>query len=216
MKTKTNANSNGKGAGCRLFTGLLAALALIFLGVFIGEALLTGVAGFLIVADPLEPADAVIVLSGGQLDRLQEAAQIYHDRDAQMLILTETGEQLSGYDQPYLFYMELEALNLDIPSGAILLTEEHAADTLEEARAVLKLMKREGMHSGIVVTDPYHTRRTRLIFQNVFRGDDIRISVRPVRNSWYRSATWWTSTRGWEATIQEYTRLLAYYSGLMK
>jgi uncharacterized SAM-binding protein YcdF (DUF218 family) len=204
------------GTGCQLFTGFFASLALIVLGVLLGEALLTGMAGFLIIADPLESSDAVIVLSGGQLDRLQEAARIYHDQFARMLILTETGEQLRGYDQPYNFYMQLEALNLDIPSGAILLTEEHAADTFEEARAVLELMQREGMRSGVVVTDPYHTRRTRLIFQDIFQGTDIRIYVRPVRDSWYRSATWWMSAQGWEITLQEYTKLFAYFSGLMK
>ncbi|MHC1784087.1 MAG: hypothetical protein AB9891_15260 [Anaerolineaceae bacterium] len=60
------------------------------------------------------------------------------------------------------------------------------------------------------MTDSYHSFRTRLQFRDVFSDTDIKVLVRPVRGSWYRSTTWWLSPQGWEATLLEYFKLAAF------
>jgi uncharacterized SAM-binding protein YcdF (DUF218 family) len=74
-------------------------------------------------------------------------------------------------------------------------------------------MNDQGFNSMIVVTDPYHSFRTRLIFREVFRGSGKSIRVRPSSGHWYRSTTWWLSAQGWEATLTEYIKLAGFLVG---
>ncbi|NMC80319.1 MAG: YdcF family protein [Chloroflexi bacterium] len=215
MENQTPPEPGGrKKSGCFLFGSLLGIIALLVLGAFILEFVLSAMGGLLIIADPLKQADAVVVLSGGSdLSRMQEAAQLYKDKYAGMFVLTETGQELSNFNESATFYFELQAMDMGVPSGAILVTEQHVSSTYEEAKAVRKLLEQHHFSSCIVVTDPFHTFRTRLIFREVFKGSEITVQVRPVRNHWYRSTTWWTTAEGREATFQEYVKIFGYFLG---
>lgn len=172
--------------------------------------LLTGLGAILVIADPLVKADAIVILSGGDENRMQEAILLYKEGYAGIIILTETGSKVSGYDTDYSFEQRLALMNADIPPTAILVTPKHADSTKEEATAVLSLVGKGTMHSIIVVTDSYHTLRTRLLWKDIFQDSGIKITVRPARGSWYKSATWYMSKDGWEATILEYIKLIDY------
>ena len=164
----------------------------------------------LIIADPLEKADAVVVLSGGN-ERLPEAARLMRERYGEWLVLTETGEirpGVFGSDD-----LRAEANSLGIPSSSILITERTVTSTRDEAVAVLPLMQERNLGSCIVVTDPFHTLRTRVIFRDIFRGSGKEIIVSPVPASWYRSRDWFLSARGWQYTLQEYFKLTLYLLG---
>lgn len=162
------------------------------------------------IADPLKRADAIVILSGGGDQRMAEAISLYQEKYAGTIILTETGSKVSGFDTDYSFEQRLALMDAGIPPTAILITPEHADSTSEEAKAVLELIGRENTHDLIVVTDSYHTLRTRLIWRDVFKESGINIVVRPGRESWYRSSSWWLSRDGWEATILEYLKLVDF------
>lgn len=200
---------------CLTSIGSLTLLLLFLAGLAILlETALLAIGGFLIIADPLEKAQAVAVLSGGGMPRMEEAARLYQEGYAQIYILTETGESLAGYNIDYIEQLKLEAIHLGIPPTAIRVTEQHADSTYDEAVALRQLMEREFINSCLVITDPFHTMRTRLIFRDVFRGSDKKIIVRPVSGHWYRSSTWWATAQGREATIEEYIKLFAYWFGI--
>lgn len=176
--------------------------------------LLWGMGAYLVVSDTLRPVEAVVVLSGGGLTRRQDGIQYYKDQFAKHYVLTETGETVPELGLDYSKVLKVEAMNMGIPEDAILITEEHATNTLEEARAVRKLLEKSEIKSCIVITDPFHTRRARLIFRDAFRGSGMVMRVIPVRGHWYRSNTWWMSERGREATLKEYVKLIAYVAGV--
>ena len=177
------------------------------------EIVFWAMGGLLIIEDPLEPSDAIVALSGGE-DRIAEAARLYQDKYARTVILTETGEFLPEWNVNYSTLLIAEAVRLGIPSGAITVTEEAATSTLDEARIVRDLMANRGFKSCIVVTDPFHTFRTRLIFRDVFEGSGISVAVKPVTGHWYKSRSWWLTSQGRTATIQEYAKLFAYLLGI--
>ena len=64
-----------------------------------------------------------------------------------------------------------------------------------------------------LVTDPFHTRRTRLCFQEAFRDTGITLSVRPVEGSSYDPEAWWLSTGSIRLTWTEYTKLALHLVG---
>lgn len=197
--------------GCCGLTGVLL-VALLPVALYL---LLWGLGGILIVGDPLQKSDVVVLLGGGDQLRMQEAVEIYQDKQAGMVVLTETGETDPETGILYSQLQKEEMLALGVPDGGIEFTREHGNSTYEEAYAVRDLLTQSGrVRSAIIVTDPYHTLRTRLIFRDVFRETGIRLNVRPVRSHWYRSTTWWQSAEGWRMTISEYAKVFAFFFGV--
>lgn len=164
----------------------------------------------LVVADPLKKADAIVILSGGGEQRMSEAVNLFEENYAGTIILTETGAVLKEYNAEYSKELRLMLWNAGVPLSAIWITPRHAASTRDEAKDVRALVNNKNIHDLIVVTDPYHTLRTRLIWNEVFKDSGVNIIVRPVRNSWYRSTTWWLSIDGWKNTVTEYVKLGSY------
>jgi len=187
--------------------GLIIFLSMLLMGFYV---LLRGAGAFLIVADPLQKVNAIIILSGGTESRMREALDLYNSGYGDVMILTETGEQLEDMDVLHSFDMRIQLINNGVPSGNILVTNIEVSSTLDEADAVKQLMERRQLSSGIVVTDPYHTKRTSIIFGDVFLDSSISIDIRPVRNSWYSSRSWFLSPQGWRFTILEYVKLIGY------
>ncbi|NLF49806.1 MAG: YdcF family protein [Leptolinea sp.] len=172
--------------------------------------LLTAMGGILVVADPLQKADAIVVLSGGDEHRIDEAIRLYQEEYADTIILTETGAFLEEFNAEYSKERQLVLLNAGIPGGAIMITPWNAASTRDEAKDVKALLQSKHPKVLLVVTDPYHTLRTRMIWEEVFEGTETEILVRPVRDSWYSSSTWWLSKAGWKNTVNEYIKLFGY------
>lgn len=185
--------------------GLLAALVLIYIG-------LRAAGAFLITGDRLKEADAVVVLGGGEEHRAKEAVRLVQEQYGKWLIITEPGELEPGQGLGSQF-VRMEAIANGLSPFVILVTEQTADNTFQEAQSVLQLMEQHGFQSIIVVTDPFHTQRTRLIFQNVFQGSDRTARVYPVQGHWYRSNTWFLSLNGWKTTLNEYVRLFAFLLG---
>ena len=188
-----------------LLITLLAACVLVYLG-------LRAAGAYLITGDRLKAADAVVVLGGGDEQRVQQAARLVLEAYGRWLIITEPGEVKPGQGPGSLSVHGL-AVEAGLSPFAILITPEISRSTYDEALAVRALMERQGFQSVLVVTDPYHTQRTGLIFREVFRGSGLSVRVYPVQNHWYRSSDWFLSSAGWETTVREYVKLMGFLLG---
>ena len=201
--------------GCyKLFTRGIGILVLLIILIGFTYLLLRGAGAYLIIADEMEPAKAVVVLSGGTESRMREALRLYNDNLGDVIILTETGEEIADLEVLHSFDMRIQLMNNGVPSGNILVTSIEVSSTVDEARAVLDLMSRRQLSSAIVVTDPYHTRRTRKVFNDIFQGSNIDLYIRPVRGSWFNSRSWFLSLQGWQFTLLEYLKLIGYTLGI--
>jgi len=196
----------------------LCLAALMTLGVIGGAAylLLWGAGALLVVADPVHRADALVLLSGGGPERITEAAALYRDYRVGRIITTETGLWYDSFEQPVTLFIHRELIRQGIPADSIITTPGRAASTYDEARSVREILAARGLDSCIVVTDPFHTARTRLIFRRVLQGSGMTVQVRPAREHWYRANTWFLSWRGWQVTLLEYAKLLANFLGIRR
>ena len=188
------------------FPGLFFLLIIVLVLGFVG---LRALGAYLIVSSDLQAANAIVVLSGGDESRMNEALQLYNENYARMIILTETGQTAEGYSELHSFDMRIVLLSNGVPSGNMLITDHVVSSTRDEALAVKTIMISQQMKSAIIVTDPYHTRRALNIFKEIIKDTDIQLSIRPVHNSWYNSRTWFLKFDGWKYTILEYLKLLA-------
>lgn len=179
---------------------LLALLVLLLLLLILSPWLLPTIGRFLIVSDPLEPADGVVALAGDS-QRLYYAQELLEQGYAHTLIVTHPN-------------VWEKAINRGVPrSELVAITEEELDNTEEEARAVQNIAHEEGLHSLIIVTSPYHTRRTRYIYNKIFRTTNITVAIRPVENHWYTPENWWKQRNGRWFTFTEYVKLFLTYVG---
>jgi uncharacterized SAM-binding protein YcdF (DUF218 family) len=186
-------------------------LAVLLLATLVGAALYTqraplmeAAAHFLIVQDPIEPADIIIVLSGGQRDeRVRQAAELFHARQAPRVLLSG-GEEQVGLVTPEL--LRRQARQHRIPESA-LLYERESTSTAEQARYLRPILEQRGFRRAIVVTSSYHTRRTRYLFRKAFAESPVEIRVYPVQKDFFSPVRWWTRDRDTEEFVLEYIKL---------
>jgi uncharacterized SAM-binding protein YcdF (DUF218 family) len=183
---------------------ILLILLTILLG---GYLILKAAGGLLIIADPLKKADAAVVLSGDDGDRLAEAIQLFKDEYVNKIFFTYT-------DETAVRNLMSTAARDGIPYKKMFVTKMEVSNTWDEARAILQLSQQKGISSIIVITDPFHTFRARLYFRKVFSGSGINVAVRPVRDNWYKSSTWWRSREGIQYTLQEYLKIFMFIFGV--
>lgn len=194
--------------GCLFITIGIPLLILLFL---VG---LWGLGGILVIADRLEPADAIVVLSGGDTNRVKYAANLYNQGYGEYLILTETGISYPGNPKVATQIARELAMDQGVPETAILASDTVVQSTSDEAKSVLNTSKLSDFQSIIIITDPYHTFRTRMIFQTYFRTSGIHVMVHPDSEHWYDSATWFLSRDGWATTLSEYVKIGAFVLGI--
>lgn len=197
--------------GCSLSSCLLAFLA----AAALLYVLLRAAGAFLIIGDELKKGAVVVALGGGGDWRVEEAVRLIEQKWATTLILTEPGEIIPGEGPASRHFREVAITN-GLSPFAIILTEGVQRSTHDEAEAVLALMQKHKYKTVIVVTDPFHTQRTRMIFREVFDESGLVVRVHPVQNHWYRSDTWFLSWEGWDSTIREYGKILGFWLGFYK
>ena len=209
------AGSTKPAKGCRGLSLFLLVPVLLIVVVLAGEFILTAAGGILIIADPLRESDAIAVLSGGgDMSRVEEGSRLFMEKMGEWLVLTEiTPREGDKVTETTTLFKQI-AIGEGVPNSSILVTSQAAFSTRQEAVEILNLAQKRGFQSLIIVTDPFHTFRTRLIYRSVFRDSGIDLYVRPVRNHWYRSTTWWATSQGRQATLSEYIKIIAYFSGL--
>ncbi len=175
---------------------------------------LRAIGAFLITGDSLKKGDAVVALGGGGEWRVVEAVRLVQEGYGRWLVITEPGELAPGDGLGSRFFQQT-AVEEGLSPYAILLTEGVQDSTYDEARAVLQLMEKHNLQTVIVVTDPFHTQRTRMIFREVFDESGRSVRVRPVPDHWYRSGTWFLSAEGWGNTLREYVKMIGYILGVI-
>lgn len=184
---------------------VLVVLLLAAGAILLHRPLLTAAGRFLIVADPLAPADVLVVISGGRGDeRVRQAAMRFTQGVAPVLLLSG-GESLMGISVPEL--LRSQALAHGVPASA-LLYERGSTSTAEQARALRPILEARGARRAIVVTSSYHTRRTRLLFRRSFAGSPVEIRVHPVQQDVFRPEGWWRRDQDTETVILEYIKLV--------
>jgi uncharacterized SAM-binding protein YcdF (DUF218 family) len=164
---------------------------------------LVGVGAVLIVADPIEKVNAVVVLSGDDGDRLALAIEMHEKGFTQNLVITDVDRTASRR-------LANEAKDGGFSDDKVFITQTKVDSTVEEALAVRELAQQRGWKKLMVVTDPHHSFRARFIFRRELRGSGIEIIVRPVVGHWFRSPSWFLHAEGWQFVILEITKLLSY------
>ncbi len=177
---------------------------------------------WLVVADPLEPAKAVVVLSGRVPFRAMEAASIYRDGLAPEVWLTKevVGPEERALDRLGVAVVRDESYNrevlerLGVKPEAIRLLGDGVWNTVDEIRLIAGELGRDGGDRVIIVTSKTHSRRVRATWSALI-GDHPRAIIRYAREEPYDARRWWRNTRDALNVSREVFGLVNVWAGFL-
>jgi uncharacterized SAM-binding protein YcdF (DUF218 family) len=156
--------------------------------------------------DPLQKVDAIVVVSGGDNDaRISKGVQLYKEGWAPVLIFS--GAAASGTVSNAKAMANI-AIRDGVPEKAIII-EEKSKTTAENATLTSDLMKQNGYESFILVTSPYHQRRTYELFKK--ENPLAKIINQSALDSSWRKKGWWQTNVGRFLTVGEFSKVMIIY-----
>lgn len=199
----------GQRGGVLLWLIVLLLLGVVLLVLYVARApLLWALADWWIVDEPLEKAQAIVVLGDDNAagDRLRHAVELYRDGWAPRLVLSGAG--LRRYFNE-VELMQQEAMNWGLP-GEHLVAAPHTSATLpEEALALHRVLAEHNFRRVILVTSNYQTRRVRRVFRMLYRPRATQVIVSAADDSDFEPRRWWKQPGGCLRLLVEVERLLA-------
>jgi uncharacterized SAM-binding protein YcdF (DUF218 family) len=175
---------------------------------------------WLVVSDALQPARAIVILSGSTPRRAMEAAEIYRRGWAAEVWLLKDSEEASGkalarlgihyisgaeYDQAVLE-------RLGVPEAAIRLLEPPATNIENEFEFLREELRRQSGDTVILVTSPVESRRVKAIWRGVV-GNHAQAIVRHAASEPSDLAHWWRTTQDVEDVVHELLGLINAWLG---
>lgn len=175
-------------------------VAVTALGLGVTLALLMGlpaVGPFLVVTDPMAPADAIFVLDGGTPTRELQAVALYQLKLAPTIVLSRGHDRFGAVRQmagePTRQERSAHVLaHTRIPEAAVVRLDREVANTSEELAVDFEYAQARGFRRVILVTSPMHTRRVRIIWNFRYQRT-IPALVSPTSYETWDPQRWWRS-----------------------
>ncbi len=164
---------------------------IVLLSVIFSEPLLNGISRALVHEDPLVKVDAIVVLAGGNGNRIEAAARLYHEGFGKRLFFSGFRLYPGIYTSTR---MKNYALKLGVPEDNMIISiPDVEVSTRGESVANIDLLKKNQVKNFILVTSSYHTRRAKLIYENTISlsESDIKFLVYPAKDPFVPIQGWW-------------------------
>lgn len=176
----------------------LVIIAIVAIPLFIGW--------YLSPQDILEKADAIVVVSGGDNNqRIEKGVQLYKEGWAPYILFS--GAAAEGKVSNALA-MKRISVSKGVPASRILI-EEESKTTEENANFASEIVKKEGYKTIILVTSPYHQRRTFQLFRQEL--PEVKIINRSAVDDAWRKKGWWENNDARFLTVGELGKIFVNY-----
>jgi uncharacterized SAM-binding protein YcdF (DUF218 family) len=177
---------------------------------------------YLIIDRPLQPADAIVVLAGSQVERWLEAVDLYNEKVAPHVLLSRGLVEPAvmklrerGVEYPQAADLARNAiLQLGVPEAAVEIMPRVLDNTAQEAAAARAIVTRRSWRNLVVVTSKFHTRRSLYAFEREFKGTGVQIQIRGSRYDDASADGWWRRRADTRWVALEWLKLVLYRLGL--
>ena len=196
---------------------LITIFSLILLGLLTWvyrEPVLRWFATSLIVEDPLQKVDALVVLSGGGYDRGNEAVKILHAGYVNKVICT------GGNPVIELRVFNIDTLESDmtvanlkrqgVPDSVIVILRD-GTSTKEESELIAQYCKEHQLKKIMILSSKLHTHRVQEVFKTKLKKQGVEVIVRGATNSRFDELKWWQDENGLIAVNNEWIKRFYYW-----
>jgi uncharacterized SAM-binding protein YcdF (DUF218 family) len=217
MPSLTDASNQAQTRKRRYLLPTILALAVTLIASMV--VIFFGVGRWLVVEDPLQKADAIVVFSGRMPIRAVEAARLYRQGYAPQIWLTRPLEPAASLDAMGIpnsgenFFNSRVLIYEGVPSGAIVVLEPSIDNTADEIRAVSREAARRNASNLILVTSKAHTRRVCRLWRKL-SGHKIRSIIRAASEDPFDPAHWWRTSSDALDVVREILGLMNAWAGL--
>jgi uncharacterized SAM-binding protein YcdF (DUF218 family) len=140
-------------------------------------------------------SDAIILLTGGGIERLTKSVELFQKGLGCVLLISNASE-----DGLY-----SAAIQSGVPSKNIV-KETKADSTYKNAWYTFQIMKKYKFQSAIVVSSDYHMRRVKFNFDQVYNHSGIRLTYCAAASG-FRPNQWYLSSGSIQTVFNEYVKL---------
>jgi len=190
----------------RLWRGAgFAAIVAVLLALLFHNAVLGAVGSYLVREQPPEKADIAIVLAGdGSGRRVLKAAELVRSGYAPLALVSGPGGAYGFHESD----LEIRyAVKAGYPESYFRAVLHEGHSTRDEARIAAPILRQLGIHTALLVTSDFHTRRA----GNVFRETtpEIRYIVVGASDQYFSAGGWWHDREGRKTAFLEWTKTVA-------
>ncbi|MFQ6672049.1 MAG: YdcF family protein [Candidatus Tectimicrobiota bacterium] len=192
---------------------LIALLAILVLAVVAWRPILTGLGRFLVVDEPPVASD-VVVVAGGDVDRLAYGVELVKKGIApRLLVLVNPEDCPRFWDIKCGEKIRRRLLEMGVREDQLIM-EARPRSTHTEAVYARQDMEREGLGSAVVISEPFHMRRLSWAWRRVFADSDVGLTFTaiPFERTRVRLEGWWTRERELVFVFEEYVKLGFYWA----
>jgi uncharacterized SAM-binding protein YcdF (DUF218 family) len=174
---------------------------------------------FLYDEQPLQRADTIFVFAGTRMERALEAADLYRQGYARLVVLTEEMsdgaiDELARHGIIVPTDAEVARdvmIRLGMPPDAIVIAPGVHNSTGQEAQTLRSLARVRGWRRVIVVTSKFHTRRAGLAARREVGGMGVEVIARGSRYDAADPAHWWRTRSDVRWVLLETEKIIAYW-----
>ena len=176
------------------------------------EQVLQKIGNYLVYQGPLEPAEAIIVLSGsGTGNRIEAGAELFKKGLGKFIVIS--GDEIyPGYYTHTL--MKNYAINMGVPEDKIIASKiEGEISTWGEGTDNLGKLKENNFKSFILVTSAFHSYRAHIIYDQLISdlGYSFKWSVYPANDPQVPIKDWWQERAARKVIFIEFIKLLYFF-----
>jgi len=168
----------------------------------------------LVVNEPVEPADIIVVAADASGAGVLEAADLVHAGIAtRVAVFADPPDRVDReFIRRGIPYEDAAARSVrqlrSLGVTAIEQIPRAGAGTEAESEALPGWCDQHQFRSVVVVSTPDHSRRLRRVLDRSMKGHRTRVTVRPVRHSAFDPDRWWETRDGIRTEIIELQKLL--------
>jgi|SRR5579859_1653478 len=165
---------------------------------------------FLIVAEEPIAADAIVVIAGNSPDRLPRAEELRAAGYAHLVIVSNERVHTHGLETTWWALYQAGISAPDLPKADVAVIDDPPPEsTIDEAHRSADILVSRGLHSALLVTDAFHSRRASLLFRAVYAHRGLTVRSVPVPDA-LDLAHWWTHPLAARRVAEEWTKFVYY------
>jgi hypothetical protein len=175
--------------------------------------ILAAVGHLLVVADPVVPADVIVVTINALKSGILDAADLFHRGAApQVAVFADLPDEVDReFIRRGLPYFDVTARSIK-ELGALGVTRVEripraVSGTEEEGEVLPGWLKKRRFRSVVLVTTPDHSRRVRRVLRRALKGQPMTLIVEPSRYSEFDPEHWWQTRKNLRTGIVELQKL---------